>query len=365
MAPQFHTCASDSARHETLFIVIIACTPIQRLTNDNGETARQQLVSVYRLLNSASTVAAVAAVAAAGARAVYIQHMASTTLNAPTAGLFAPRSTCVSASAIADDLFKIYDKFYANYTDHTGFTHLHAACYIGRRRVVQQFLEFRQDPNCIWTESGATPLHAALYDASRKTAKLLLTYGADPNSTDRRNGGTALHMLTWDRYADDYGAEMFFEHSKDQYKPVQVNALDKRDTTPLEWAVATALTNTAKVFLDNDTESLSPSSNAFVSCIHDGRCTPYIRTANNVYIFSFSFSLLLSPTLTARRIHTIRLLRATFGPAARAKIDTPCSRPTRISTASARTLDKCSGGGSGNGGNSSRSEMKVPTAMLE
>uniref|UniRef100_A0ABD2X3B5 Uncharacterized protein n=1 Tax=Trichogramma kaykai TaxID=54128 RepID=A0ABD2X3B5_9HYME len=232
----------------------------------------------------------------------------STTLNAPTAGLFVPDLRCQIINRITDDLFQIYNRFDVNYTDDTGFTHFHAACYNGRRRVVQQFLECHQDPNCIWTETGATPLHAALFRASRKTAKLLLTYGADPNFADRRTGGTSLHMLTWDGYADDYGAEMFFEYSNDQYKPVQVNALDKWNMTPLEWAVANALPNTAKVFLDN----------------------------------------------------------ATFGPVVCAKIDTPCSRPRASSkNKCTRTLDKCSGGGSGNGGNSSRSEMKVPTAMLE
>uniref|UniRef100_A0ABD2X4C2 Uncharacterized protein n=1 Tax=Trichogramma kaykai TaxID=54128 RepID=A0ABD2X4C2_9HYME len=160
-------------------------------------------------------------------------------------------SKCQIINRITDDLFQIYNRFDVNYTDDTGFTHFHAACYNGRRRVVQQFLECHQDPNCIWTETGATPLHAALFRASRKTAKLLLTYGADPNFADRRTGGTSLHMLTWDGYADDYGAEMFFEYSNDQYKPVQVNALDKWNMTPLEWAVANALPNTAKVFLDN------------------------------------------------------------------------------------------------------------------
>ncbi|CAB0030018.1 unnamed protein product [Trichogramma brassicae] len=47
------------------------------------------------------------------------------------------------------ELFDIYNRFDVNYTDHDGLTHFHAACACGHVAVIEKFLEFGQDPDCL------------------------------------------------------------------------------------------------------------------------------------------------------------------------------------------------------------------------
>uniref|UniRef100_A0ABD2XK41 Uncharacterized protein n=1 Tax=Trichogramma kaykai TaxID=54128 RepID=A0ABD2XK41_9HYME len=74
-------------------------------------------------------------------------------------------------SDLVRELFKIYDR---NYTDDSGLTHFHAACWHGCVDAVQQFLELGEDPNHVWPKSGDSPLHMALFKRHKDVAKCLL-----------------------------------------------------------------------------------------------------------------------------------------------------------------------------------------------
>ncbi|CAB0029623.1 unnamed protein product [Trichogramma brassicae] len=195
-------------------------------------------------------------------------------------------------------LFEIYDSYDVNYTDESGFTHFHAACWYGRRYVVHKFLEQGQDPNCVNSKTGHTPLHFALDNVNRKTVKTLLMNGADPNLAGP-NGFTPVHMayqcpeqlwhyatvrgsgtrtqesgrITAEKNADpnladnegltplhvickrDYDhdddmLDLFFKINDDMQQTVQVDARDNLCRTPLQLAVANLLPNTMNVLLD-------------------------------------------------------------------------------------------------------------------
>ncbi|KAL7304326.1 hypothetical protein TKK_0003126 [Trichogramma kaykai] len=76
---------------------------------------------------------------------------------------FAAKAQCqMNYPDLFDDLFKIYARYDANFTDESGLSHFHVACEYGCRDVVQKFLEIGQDPNVIWRETDDSPLHLIL-----------------------------------------------------------------------------------------------------------------------------------------------------------------------------------------------------------
>uniref|UniRef100_A0ABD2XFM9 Uncharacterized protein n=1 Tax=Trichogramma kaykai TaxID=54128 RepID=A0ABD2XFM9_9HYME len=151
-------------------------------------------------------------------------------------------------SYIAGKLFELYTRFDVNYIDESGLTHFHVACKYGFDDVVAKFLEFGQNPNCVWKRTGDSPLHVALRYGHRKTAELLLRNDADPNLTNAE-GFTALHVICKYCYDGHDFADILFKISEEKDQLVQVNALDKKRRTPLQWAVARFLPNTVDLLL--------------------------------------------------------------------------------------------------------------------
>ncbi|CAB0043268.1 unnamed protein product, partial [Trichogramma brassicae] len=139
---------------------------------------------------------------------------------------------------LVDGLFKIYNRFDVNYTDESGFTHLHAACQYGCEDAVTKFLELGQDFHCLVPETGDSPLHlAARYD-HKEVMECLLRSGANPNLANR-DKWTPLHTISrYGRYVDT--AKRLFEISDEVNRPVQINARDEFGQTPLYLAVENA-----------------------------------------------------------------------------------------------------------------------------
>ncbi|CAB0028334.1 unnamed protein product [Trichogramma brassicae] len=134
---------------------------------------------------------------------------------------------------IRSELFEIYDNFEVNYTDDSGLSHFHVACMSGCHKAVEKFLEFGQDPNLIWEETGDTPLHMALANGHKNLIRLLLSSGADPNVANKE-GLTALHVLC-KRENDDGLSEIFFETIPAE--GLKVDAQDVYGNAPLHFAV--------------------------------------------------------------------------------------------------------------------------------
>ncbi|XP_023315887.1 uncharacterized protein LOC111693923 [Trichogramma pretiosum] len=145
--------------------------------------------------------------------------------------------------AMVSDLFKIYDRFDANYTDEYGYTHFHVACEFECYEAIQQFLDLGQDPNCPVPKTGNSPLHLALIRRHTEVAELLLIYGADPNLANK-SGSTPLHLIceisdlefkrlrTIPKFVDT-----FFKICDEKRQTVQVDVRDKSGQTPLHLAL--------------------------------------------------------------------------------------------------------------------------------
>uniref|UniRef100_A0ABD2XG05 Uncharacterized protein n=1 Tax=Trichogramma kaykai TaxID=54128 RepID=A0ABD2XG05_9HYME len=137
---------------------------------------------------------------------------------------------------VVENLFKIFNKYDANYIDESGLSHFHVACQYGRFHVVEQFLELGQDPNCIRTETGDTPLHLALGKGCKEVAELLLRQGADPTLLNRK-GVSILHYickLFGDR--DDF-LNTLFETCRQRHQSLPINAMDESGNTALNLAL--------------------------------------------------------------------------------------------------------------------------------
>ncbi|CAB0038135.1 unnamed protein product [Trichogramma brassicae] len=160
------------------------------------------------------------------------------------------------------ELFDIYNRFDVNYTDHDGLTHFHAACASGHVAVIEKFLEFGQDPDCLNVSLIVNPpLHLALLLNHRKATHSLLKNGADPNLVFK--GYTSLHVACNIR-RDDL-AELLLNIAKEVDQVIQIDALDKKGRTPLHWALLNGKKQTTEALLRNgantnlaDAEGLTP-----------------------------------------------------------------------------------------------------------
>ncbi|CAB0044744.1 unnamed protein product [Trichogramma brassicae] len=84
-------------------------------------------------------------------------------------------------------------------------------------------------------DRGDTPLHLALRRGNKKEAEFLLSRGANPNLVNA-TGKTAMFIVC-NRWSNEDEllelAEMVFESSEEQFKPLQLNVQDERGETAL------------------------------------------------------------------------------------------------------------------------------------
>ncbi|CAB0039342.1 unnamed protein product [Trichogramma brassicae] len=143
-------------------------------------------------------------------------------------------------------IFKIYNRYDVNYTDESGLSHFHVACMYGFDDEIKKFLEFGQDPNCLWTETGDTPLHLYLIDKyymyNTEMAEVLLRKSTDLNLANK-DGLTPLHLISKICYYDMTRnlsitdvAKFLFEIADEKRQTLQIDARDKFGNTPLHLA---------------------------------------------------------------------------------------------------------------------------------
>ncbi|KAL7299690.1 hypothetical protein TKK_0007446 [Trichogramma kaykai] len=154
---------------------------------------------------------------------------------------------------VADSLFDIYDGTDVNYTDKSGLTYFHVACWFGRTDVVKKFLELGQDPDLICPREKSSPLHWAMQRRNKEVAELLLRAGADPNTVDEC--GMAPLNIICENHGDVDLARMLFELSDEKYRPLQINAQNDKGNTPLHLAVKRGTANLVEVLLRHGADS--------------------------------------------------------------------------------------------------------------
>uniref|UniRef100_A0ABD2W1T2 Uncharacterized protein n=1 Tax=Trichogramma kaykai TaxID=54128 RepID=A0ABD2W1T2_9HYME len=160
---------------------------------------------------------------------------------------YAARSRLSNRNTVVGELFKIYNKFNANYTDKVGVTHLHVACGCGLIEVVKKFIEFRQDLNCLGRIIVDPPMQWALLLEQKDIAELLLINGANPNVANI-SGTTPLHAIC-QRKQDDNLINIFYMINNNLCQTVLVNVFDKLGRTPLQLALARGHKNVVKTLL--------------------------------------------------------------------------------------------------------------------
>ncbi|CAB0035020.1 unnamed protein product [Trichogramma brassicae] len=110
-------------------------------------------------------------------------------------------------------------------------------------------------------KSGRILLNWALENRDKMKVEWLLRTGVDPNLADEQ-GSTALHVISQQR--NDYGfAELLFKICDENNRTVQVDAKDKSDRTPIEYAVANFYPNIVAALLDRGASLVWPTRSHF------------------------------------------------------------------------------------------------------
>ncbi|CAB0031841.1 unnamed protein product [Trichogramma brassicae] len=133
-----------------------------------------------------------------------------------------------------------------NSADKSGYTPLHFVCLREYDDVdlAKRFFEIGEKFNKplevdAQNNEGWTPLHAAIFKGNANLVELLLRKNADPNSLNK-NGETALHKIC-EANLDDLTVEMLFEICDEKKQSMQVDALDKMEAPILTWLTRTDL----------------------------------------------------------------------------------------------------------------------------
>ncbi|CAB0035384.1 unnamed protein product, partial [Trichogramma brassicae] len=168
--------------------------------------------------------------------------------------------------AVVESLFKIYDKFEANYSDEDGYTHFQIACRHGCVDAVTKFLEAGQDPNIVKKKTGDTPLHLALLCRDDKDkiqlVKLLLGNGADPKVANAKRS-IPLHSFCKKFYDGDLAKILLDSLSSEKHQLSQLDVRDKLGRTPLHLALRHQYDDTAEVLLRNGADPNLADANGF------------------------------------------------------------------------------------------------------
>ncbi|KAL7289692.1 hypothetical protein TKK_0016415 [Trichogramma kaykai] len=161
----------------------------------------------------------------------------------------AAEALCGCDPSLIRALFKIYNRFDANYVDDkSGLTHFHVACAADCEDVVKKFLEHGQDPDlCAKSETRGTvdpPLHVALARGNARIAELLLRAGADPNLASPRGQIAPLHLVP-----TGHVLGLFLEICDELNKKVPIDAENERGATPLHCALMVGNAEMAEALL--------------------------------------------------------------------------------------------------------------------
>ncbi|CAB0037873.1 unnamed protein product [Trichogramma brassicae] len=144
-----------------------------------------------------------------------------------------------------------------NIADVNGLTPLHIICsggsdYYELARMLFDISDERQLKLQVNAQNnkGRTALHEASRFGHEQLTESLLRRGSNPNLIDE-NGSTVLHLLCDERANDNRDlVQMVLELSHDEYRPVDINILDKYGESPLRYALSHGHTRAAEKSAD-------------------------------------------------------------------------------------------------------------------